>query len=649
MFPKLNGRFGHYLLLLLTAAWLFLPRLGDPSLWDVDEGHNIETSRGMLESGDWVLPMFNGSLRVDKPALLYWLQIGAYRWFGVNEFSGRLPSALAAALTMLLTYELGRRMFGAPAGLLAGLVLGSSLLFCGVAHFANPDALLNACAVLTFLLCWRSLGRHAIPWPAVAGVTTGLGVLAKGPVGLILPLAAIGIFLLWTRQLRRLWRPSLFNALLLFLLVAGPWFALVGSETKGDFLRGFLMTHNVDRFNAPMEHHGGPFYYHVFSLVLGFLPWAAFLGPVIWDAMRQFRSGEAQTTSFPSSAWERTSRSSASRPIPAEKQSLATRFRSSGFFRLLKIWLAWALFFVLFFQVLMPSLTLLVGHYLSEKPAGILLNIIHLTAAFTPLLAYVRWGPSPGTDHSEEKFLIVWVYVYFVFFTMSRTKLPNYILPAVTPMALLTARFLDRWRRGVFQPGLWVMNLVLPFWTAAGVFLGLALLIAAGKVGLPFLRAHQFPGLEDGAWLGLLLIGGAGASWLCAWRQARAASLVCLAISGVAFVGGLASWGGVALDEHKATRPLVELAGACQSRREVHIGCYQWYEPSLVFYCRREVRRLNAEAEVAEHLQCPLPALLFVPATVWDNLEAKIDAPKRILARRWDFYRRCEVLVVGNR
>ena len=94
----------------------------------------------MLESGDWVLPKFNGSLRVDKPVLLYWLQVGSYEWFGVNEFAGRLPSALAAFLTLLLTYELGRRMFGPSAGLLAGLILGSTLLFCGVAHFANPDA-----------------------------------------------------------------------------------------------------------------------------------------------------------------------------------------------------------------------------------------------------------------------------------------------------------------------------------------------------------------------------------------------------------------------------------------------------------------------------------------------------------------------------
>ena len=115
------------------------------------------------------------------------------------------------------------------------------------------------------------------------------------------------------------------------------------------------------------------------------------------------------------------------------------------------------------------------------------------------------------------------------------------------------------------------------------------------------------------------------------------------------FIGAIAAWGALGLDQHKATRALVEAAGACETRHEVHIGCYGWYEPSLVFYCRREVRRLTLEDDVREHLQCPLPAFLFVPADLWQHLEARVEGPHRILARRWDLYRNCEVLVVGNR
>ena len=70
-----------------------LPNLGAPSLWDIDEGHNAEAAREMLDSGNWLVPTFNFQLRDHKPPLLYWLQIAGYEWFGVNEFAARLPSA----------------------------------------------------------------------------------------------------------------------------------------------------------------------------------------------------------------------------------------------------------------------------------------------------------------------------------------------------------------------------------------------------------------------------------------------------------------------------------------------------------------------------------------------------------------------------
>src|SRR5438876_8026436 len=102
MFRPFETRFGHFALLLAAASALFLPNLGSPSLWDIDEGNNAEAAREMLVSGDWIVPTFNYQLRVDKPALLYWCQIAAYRLFGVNEFAARLPSALAALAAILL-------------------------------------------------------------------------------------------------------------------------------------------------------------------------------------------------------------------------------------------------------------------------------------------------------------------------------------------------------------------------------------------------------------------------------------------------------------------------------------------------------------------------------------------------------------------
>src|SRR5690242_2569716 len=174
MFRHLNRRAAHYLLLLVVTAGLYLPNLGAPSLWDIDEGNNAEAAREMLTNNNWVIPKFNCELRVDKPALLYWLQIGAYQVFGVGEFAARLPSALAALAAVLGTYELGRRLFGRGAGLLAGLVLASTTAFAAAAHFANPDALLNACTVLTLLAFWHGFRRSRPAWLVAAGALMGL-------------------------------------------------------------------------------------------------------------------------------------------------------------------------------------------------------------------------------------------------------------------------------------------------------------------------------------------------------------------------------------------------------------------------------------------------------------------------------------------
>jgi 4-amino-4-deoxy-L-arabinose transferase-like glycosyltransferase len=295
MFRLLRGRAAHHLLLIIVCTALYLPNLGGPSLWDIDEGNNSACSENMLESGNWVVPHFNGAWRVDKPALLYWLQVTAYRTFGVNEFSARLPSALSALVVVLLTYELGRRLFNATTALLGGIVLASTAMFSAAAHFANPDALLDACTVLTFLCFWLAFQRGNTRWLVAAGIATGLGVLAKGPVAIVLPGAAIGLFLLWSRRHGFLWDRRVLWASLACLAVFVPWYGWVGAETKAEFLKGFFLTHNVGRFLHPMEGHSGvptgtgrllrylsQGSYYPLVLLAGLAPWSVFLGLAGW-------------------------------------------------------------------------------------------------------------------------------------------------------------------------------------------------------------------------------------------------------------------------------------------------------------------------------------------------------------------------------
>src|SRR5438105_782024 len=90
----------HYLLLLAAGLLLFVNNLGGPSLWDLDEGRNATAAMEMMETGNFVVPTFNARLRVDKPILHYWLLVGSFQVFGINEFAVRFPSALAALGTL---------------------------------------------------------------------------------------------------------------------------------------------------------------------------------------------------------------------------------------------------------------------------------------------------------------------------------------------------------------------------------------------------------------------------------------------------------------------------------------------------------------------------------------------------------------------
>jgi len=122
-----------------------------------------------------------------------------------------------------------------------------------------------------------------------------------------------------------------------------------------------------------------------------------------------------------------------------------------------------------------------------------------------------------------------------------------------------------------------------------------------------------------------------------------------LTATAVLFVGPLAAGIGATLDAYKSPRALVRLAGANDTGREIRVGCLGFYQPSLVFYCRREVAFFKQAEEGLEFLRCPLPVYLFVPGPLWEKLQGQVQGPCRLLGRHPDLYRGADVVVVTNR
>ncbi len=276
-----------------VAAWgvamaaLFLLRLGAAPLFDVDEGAFSEATREMLSSGDFGATTLNGAPRFDKPILVYWLQAASVAAFGLSERSLRLPSALCAWAWCVAIAGFAWRRLGARPALLAGTVAATSAGVLAIGRAATADALLNLLLALALLDAWRHLesGRGAPLRRTYLWI--GLGLLAKGPIALLVPAAATLIHSASRREWGR-WARAVLDPLgwAILLAVAAPWYAYALHRHGWAFVDGFLVRHNVARFTTTLEGHGGSLVYYLLMLPVMLLPWSALIPSLLRDVRR---------------------------------------------------------------------------------------------------------------------------------------------------------------------------------------------------------------------------------------------------------------------------------------------------------------------------------------------------------------------------
>jgi 4-amino-4-deoxy-L-arabinose transferase-like glycosyltransferase len=272
-------RKGTALLLGLTAATLLL-RLGDVPLIGPDEPRYARVAVEMHRSGDWVTPTLGGEPWLEKPILYYWTASAAFAAFGETEQAARLPSLAAAVLLVWMTALAGARLYGRFAGLTAGFASGTCVLTFVYGRAAAMDELLAAAVTVAVgLLGLRVLDRAGPGAVVAAYAAIGFAILAKGPLGVVVPVLVMGAWLATDRTpgaLGRLVSPSAVGAL---LLVAAPWYAAILLDQGWHFVDVFLLDHNLLRFASTVHSHPGPPYYYVGVLLLGLLPWTALLLP----------------------------------------------------------------------------------------------------------------------------------------------------------------------------------------------------------------------------------------------------------------------------------------------------------------------------------------------------------------------------------
>jgi 4-amino-4-deoxy-L-arabinose transferase-like glycosyltransferase len=451
-----------------------------------DEGRYAEIPREMVVSGDWLTPRLNGLKYFEKPALQYWATAAAYQAFGQANWTARLWPALTGFLGILLTAWAGARLWGHRAGLYAGLVCSSSLLYVGIGHLNTLDMgvtfFLHA-GVVGLIMAQRAASPIAARnWMLLAWVALGLAILSKGLIGAVLPGAAFVVYSVLYRDFAAWKKLHIVKGVIAMLLVTAPWFVWVSIVNPG-FFHFFFIVQHIERFLTPGANRPGHLYYFVPILLAGMLPWTILM--------------------------------------------LAALARA--------------------------------------------------------------WHREPVAGFQPRRFLLVWCTLVFVFFSISHSKLPSYILPIFPALAMLVGE-----RATTMSPRALFWSIV-PMATLGGV-LALAapqaLRFADDEVPLA-LYANYVPWLLAGGLV--LLVGGALAAW---WARAGRATGAMLALG----MAGLVS-GQLVLTGHNSLAPANSSYDLAQQilphlRPGLPIYSIGMYEQTLPFYIKRTVTLVEYRDEM---------------------------------------------------
>lgn len=282
-------------LLLTLASLLYVVPISQVPFYTKGEPREAIVVQAIVENGDWILPLRNGHEIPSKPPLFHWLGALVSLAAGfVSEWTTRLPSAAASIACAAAVAAAAARFFGPLAAFLSTLVLLTTVQWTISATTARVDMVLAAATTGALLFFMRDYLRDRRPLSSGFYACAVLAVLAKGPVGLVIPVAVIACFLLLRgdrEYLRRL-RPGKGLAI---LSLAAAWYLAAGWEGGMPFFEKLVMKENLQRLvsaQAPgVGHVHSPLYY-LPALLGGFAPWSLFAPGLVVGLVARARRGE---------------------------------------------------------------------------------------------------------------------------------------------------------------------------------------------------------------------------------------------------------------------------------------------------------------------------------------------------------------------
>ncbi|MDP9159917.1 MAG: glycosyltransferase family 39 protein [Acidobacteriota bacterium] len=302
--PFKNSRFKVGSLSFIFLLWIaiyFSSIFTPPLLDDVDTIH-AEAAREMVLRHDWVTMYTDGVRYLEKAPMMYWAVAASYSIFGVSDWSTRLPLMVGVLALLFATYALGSRAFGESGGFYSAMVLGTCVGPYMFTRFQIPDIVVGLWLTLSAYFFLRSLEEdnpsRFTCWGFAA--TCALNMLTKSLIGLVFPLATVGLYLLITRNLRHLRKLRLFSSTLIFLAIAVPWHVLAALRNPAQgAVRGFLWFYFVNeqflRYvnkRVPPGYDTVPLLIFWALLLVWLVPWSVFLPQALREVPKPWKRSQ---------------------------------------------------------------------------------------------------------------------------------------------------------------------------------------------------------------------------------------------------------------------------------------------------------------------------------------------------------------------
>ncbi|MEI8349234.1 MAG: glycosyltransferase family 39 protein [Candidatus Omnitrophota bacterium] len=275
----------HVAILLICSYALFVLGNGILGLTNDNEVFYAQTAKEMIQQKSWATPYLFGQPQFEKPIFTYWLlRIGFYL-FGVSSFGARFFPALFAIIGVIAVYFLGLIGFkDEKKAFLSGLILMSSAMYIGLGKTVFTDmffSVLILLALLFFFWGYSDQRKKMLGFISFA-VFSGLAVLTKGPLGLIIPVITVGLFLLCKKDIKFLFCKHFILSFFVFFLVAGPWYLLMIAKYGNNFIQEFIYNVNTRRLVEAQHVSNDTWYFYPLTVITSMFPWSLFIAAALF-------------------------------------------------------------------------------------------------------------------------------------------------------------------------------------------------------------------------------------------------------------------------------------------------------------------------------------------------------------------------------